>query len=307
MIVARTRISMAVAVLTALATLLGAAAARAQGNCTMKQLAGTYAFESHGSITFSLEPYPNVEWSMVTRPLIMLSLITIAPDGAMNGPAWVILGRVVTAGLVSSPLVGQLVELDEPTCTAVLEWRGNPTPGKPPALHRERVVFVDNGREFRSMLKYSPSGAMAWVGRGHRITHHRITPDVTVGNCGPHLLAGDVLLQCESVGIEGRAVTATSLARLVVDHDGTFTGTMDSKDPVFAELTVAGAFDVQPDCSVGLTLEALELPGVVHRGMGVIFDDGKGGYFIHPLETSLPDGSLVKPAYARCELFWLGR
>lgn len=302
MIVARIRISRVVAVLAALATLLGAAAARAQGNCTMDQLAGTYAFESHGSITFSLEPVPNIEWSMVTRPLIMLSLITIAPDGAMNGPAWVILGRVVTAGLVSSPLVGQLVELDGPTCTAVLEWRGNPTPGKPPALHRERVVFVDNGREFRSMLKYSPSGTMAWIGRGHRIT-----PDVTVGNCGPHQLAGEVLLQCESVGVEGRAVTATSLARLDVDHDGAFTGTMDSKDPTFAELTVAGAFDVQPDCTVGVTLEALELPGVVHRGMGVIFDNGKGGYFIHPLETSLPDDSVVKPAYARCELLSLGR
>ena len=299
--VARHRIPTLLVTLTLLGALLGAGAARAQGNCTMDQLAGTYAFESHGSITFSLEPVPNIEWLMVTRPLIMLSLITIAPDGAMNGPAWVILGRVLTAGLVSSPLVGQLVELDGPTCTAVLEWRGNPTPGKPPALHRERVVFVDNGREFRSMLKYSPSGTMAWIGRGHRITS-----DEPGGSCGPHQLAGEVLLQCESVGIEGRAVTATSLARLVVDHDGAFTGTIDSKDPVFAELTVAGAFDVQPDCSVGVTLEALELPGVVHRGMGVIFDAGKGGYFIHPLETTRPDGTIVKPAFARCELQSLG-
>jgi len=297
MIVARFRISMLVA--TALAALLGAATA--QGSCTMDQLAGTYAFESHGSITFALTPYPPIDWSMTTRPLAMLSKITLSADGSMSGGGWVILGRIST-GLNLSPLVGQLVELDEAACTAVLEWLGNPVPGAPPALHRERIVFVDNGREFRSLLKQSPSGSMAWIGRGHRIT-----PDDSIGACGPHLLAGDVLIQCEALGVAGLPATSASIARLVVDHDGAFSGTIDAKDLAFAERSVEGAFDVQPDCAVGVTLEAIELPGVVHRGRGVIFDAGKGGYLILPLETTLPDGSIVRPAYARCELHSLGR
>ncbi|KAB2965894.1 MAG: hypothetical protein F9K18_06200 [Thermoanaerobaculia bacterium] len=302
MIVARPLISTAVAALAVLAGLLGAGAASAQGNCTMDRLARTYAFESHGSITFALAPSPPIEWSLISRPLVMLGWFTVLPDGTMSGEAWVILGRAPTV-LDARPLTGRLYELDAEACTAVLEWVGAPVPGGPSALHRERLVFVDNGREFRSMLKYSPSGTMAWIGRGHRMT----PDDEDLGVCGPHLLAGDVLVQCEALGFEGRATTAASMARLAVAGDGSFTGTVYSKDPVYAEAEVEGTFDVQPDCKVEATLESWSLPGAVHHGRGMIFDQGKEGFLILPFETTLPDGSPFRPALARCDLVSLGR
>lgn len=299
---ARTRISTVVAALSALAGLCGAAAARAQGNCTMEQLAGTYVYESHGSITFALAPSPPIEWSLISRPFVATSWFTVLPDGEMSGEGFVILGRAPTV-LDAQPLAGRLDELDPETCTAVLEWVGAPVPGGPSALHRERLVFVDNGREFRSMLKYSPSGTMAWIGRGHRL----MSDSEDLGACGPHLLAGDVLLQCEALGFEARPVSAASMARLTVAGDGSFTGTAYSKDPVYAETEVEGAFDVEPDCKLAATLTSWSLPGAVHHGRGMLFDRGKAGYLILPFETILPDGSRVRPASSRCDLLSLGR
>ena len=61
MIAVRHRFSSALAALTAFAWLAGGVAARAQGNCTMDQLAGSYVYESHGSITFALAPTAPIE------------------------------------------------------------------------------------------------------------------------------------------------------------------------------------------------------------------------------------------------------
>jgi len=301
MIAVRHRFSSALAALTAFAWLAGGVAARAQGNCTMDQLAGSYVYESHGSITFALAPTAPIEWTTTSRPFVMVGWFTVLADGAMNGEGWVILGRLPTV-LDTQPLAGRLYDLDSETCTAVLEWLGAPVPGGPAGLHRERLVFVDNGREFRSMLKQSPSGAMAWIGRGHRLT-----PDSgEVAVCGPHLLSGEVLVQCEAVGFEGRAVTAASLARLTVVGDGSFSGTVYSKDPTYAETGVEGFFDVQPDCKLAATFPSWSLPGAVHRGRGMLFDHGKAGFLILPFETTLPDGSTVRPAFSRCDLVSLG-
>jgi len=298
---ARNRFTVRATALVAFAWLLAAGAATAQGHCTMDQLAGTYAFESHGSITFALEPYPPIDWSMIRRPFVFVGSFEVLPDGSMNGEGWVLLGRI-SSGLDARPFAGRLFGLDEETCTALLEWLGSPAPGAPAGWHQERLVFTDNGRAFRSMLKQSPSGAMAWIGRGHRMT-----PRESPGNCGPHLLAGDVLVQCEAIGLESLPASAASMARLTVYGDGSFGGTAYVKDPSYAELTVEGAFDVRPDCSIGATLESPERPGVVHRGRGRIFDSGKNGFLILPIETTLADGTVVRPAFARCELQSLGR
>lgn len=301
MIDARRRISTAVATLTALVWLLGAGAASAQGHCTLDQLAGTYAFESHGSITFALAPSPPIDWSLISRPFEFVGALTVLADGSLSGEGWVVLGRI-SSGLTARPFAGQVLDFDEEDCTAVIAWLGSPAPGAPAGWHQEVLAFVDNGREYRSMLKGSPSGAMAWIGHGHRMT-----PQESIGNCGPHLLAGDVLLQCEGIGLEGLPASAASTARLAVYGDGSFSGTAYVKDPAYAELAVEGLFDVQPDCTIEATLESTERPGVVQRGRGRLFGAGKEGFLILPLETSLPDGSIVRPASARCELRSLGR
>jgi len=278
--------------------------AAAQGHCTIHQLAGTYAFESHGSSTFVLGTAPPRHWSLTSAPFIMVGSITIQPDSAMSGKAWVILGRM-TSGLTAGPFEGQLTALDEATCTAILEWSGTFVPGTPPGFHRERLVFVDNGREFRSTLIQSPSATMAWIGRGQRI------PQVSesAAGCRPHLPMGDLLLQCEtlsSVVSPTASASASMLYLLTVAHDGTFTGTSYVKNPTYGEAPVEGAFDVLPNCTVEARLGASSLPDVVHHGRGVIFDEGRSGFMILPLETTTPEGTSV-PAFARCDWRSLGR
>ena len=145
------------AALAALGLLIGASAASAQGRCTMDELAATYAFEFRGSMTSLLGPTPPIDWSMVSRPFIFVGWFTVQAGGSMGREGWVILGRI-SSGLTARPFDGQLSELDETTCTAVLEWLGSPAPRSPAGFHLDRLVFVDNGREFRSMLTQSPSG-----------------------------------------------------------------------------------------------------------------------------------------------------
>jgi hypothetical protein len=240
---------------------------------------------------------------MISAPLIIVGWFTLRADGPMIGEGWVILGTL-SSGLTARPMDGRLAELDQSACTAVLEWMGSPVPGGTPGLHRERIVFVDNGREFRSMLMQSPSGSMAWTGRGYRITH---APE-SVDACGPHILKGDLLIQCETLNtLAGPPASAASISRVIVSETGGFWGTSYVKDPAYDELPVEGAFGVQPNCAIEARLESLSLPGVVQHGRGVIFKEGKSGFLILPLETSQPDGSTLRPAFARCELLSLGR
>jgi hypothetical protein len=290
--------------LAALGLLLGTGTVAAQGVCTIERLAGMYAFESHGSSTFVLGPAPPRHWSLTSAPFVMVGWITLHPDSAMSGKAWVILGRM-TSGLTAGPFEGQLTALDETTCTAILEWAGTFVPGTTPGFHRERLVFVDNGREFRSTLIQSPSATMAWIGRGHRIPQ----ASEHAPGCRPHLPSGDLLLQCEalsSVVSSTVSASASMLYRLTVAADGSFTGTSYVKSPTYSEASVEGAFDVQPDCTVEARLLLPSLPDVVHHGRGVIFDEGKSGFLILPLETTVPEGTSV-PAFARCDWLSLGR
>lgn len=301
--IAHRRTSTLVAVLVGLSLLLGANAASAHGRCTMDRLAGTYAFESHGSITSVSGLVPPIDWAFVSRPFVFVGWFTVQADSAMNGEGWVILGRI-SSGLTARPFDGQLTELDESTCTAVLEWTGSPAPGAPAGFHRERLVFVEDAREFRSILMQSPSGTMAWTGRGHRM---RPKAD-SVDTFGPHLLKGDVLLQCETLSsVVGSSASGASLSTLTVAHDGGFWGTSFVKNPTYSERPVEGVFDVEPSGKVEAWLTSAMTPGVIEHGRGMLFDRGKRGFLIMPLETTQPDGSIVRPAFARCELLSIGR
>jgi hypothetical protein len=296
-----------VATLAAFGLLAVTGSAAAQGCCTMEELAGTYAIEIHGSSTFMLGPatFPR-HWSLASAPFIFVGWISIQADGTVYGEAWDILGDV-TSGLTALPLAGEVAEFDRSTCTAVLEWWGTPRPGGTPGFHRERYVFVDNGREFRSMLMQSPSGSMAWTGRGYRMTHGPAPVHICSGS---QFLHRDVLLQVEtisSVADPTSPASAASMLRLTVAHDGKFSGTAYVKDPIYHELPVEGVFTVQPNCTVEITLESPELPGIIQHGRGVIFEQGRRGFLIMPLEVTQPGSPTLVPAFARCELLSLGR
>ncbi len=296
----------AVAALAAVGLLVGAGTAAAQGY-TMDQLAGTYAVEFRGSSTFMLGPGPFPRhWSLVSAPFVFVGWITLHADGAVYGEAWDILGNV-TSGLTALPLSGEVVEFDGSTGTAFLEWSGSPRPGGAPGLHKDLWVFVDNGRGFRSMLRQSPSGSMAWTGRGYRMTHGP-APLTTCG--GPNFLQGDVLLQTETVSSvvsTTSPASAASMLRLTVAQDGSYSGIAYVKDPTYRELPVDGVFTVQPNCAVEMTLESPELPGVTQHGRGVLFEEGRHGFLIMPLEVRQEGSPTIVPAFAWCELLVLSR
>jgi hypothetical protein len=278
----QSRVVAVAAALSVLCLLVGVGAAAAQGRCTMAQVAGKYVFESHGSSTFMLGPAaaPPRHWALTSAPLTFVGSITVQPDGAMSGEGWVILGTM-TSGLTAMPFDGQLTGLDTDTCTAVLEWAGSFVPGTPPGFHRERVVFLDNGREFRSTLIQSPSKTMAWIGRGHRVA-------LAPAGLGTHVLKGDALLQCEALSSTANpsvSGSASTLFLLTVERNGSFTGMSYAKNARYTEEPVEGAFDVQAGWAIEAWLRSPALPDVVHFGRGVIFDQGKGGFLILPLET----------------------
>jgi hypothetical protein len=289
-----------VAALAATWVLLAAGVATAEGRCSAQRIAGMYAFENRGASTFVLGQAPPRHWSLTSAPLVMAGWINIEEDGTMNGEAWLILGRVTT-GLEAQPVSGHLTGLED--CAAVLEWSGTPVPGTPPGFHRERLVFIESGREFRSVLIQSPSASMAWSGRGYRINRE-------VGTCDQHLLRGDVLVQGESLTTSltpTSPATSASLMRLTVGHDGSYAGTMYYKlPPGYTETTVEGRFTVSPNCMVETQFSSAATPGVTQHGRGMIFDNGRRGFLIMPLATTQPDGSSTPPAWAWAELLPLG-
>ncbi len=300
MIASRRRRTSVVAALAAACVLFAAGTAAAQGDCHARKIAGTYAFENRGASTFVLGQASPRHWSLTSAPLVMAGWLNIEEDGSISGEAWLILGRV-TPGLAAQPISGHLIELED--CAAVLEWSGTPVPGTPPGLHRERLVFIENGREFRSVLIQSPSASMAWSGRGYRI-------DREDGTCGQHLLRGDVLVQGESLSTSlppTSPATSASLMRLTVRRDGSYAGTMYYKlPPGYTETTVEGSFTVRPNCMVETEFSSAAAPGVTQHGRGMIFDNGRRGFLIMPLATTRPDGSSAPPAWAWSELIPLG-
>lgn len=293
--------------LAVVALVLPAGPAAAQGVCTMEKLAGTYAYEFHGSgtkVVGNSGPY----WTLESRPVYSVGWLTFQADATMDGAGWTIIGT--TTSLNQMSMAGELVELDAQTCTAELRWRPVYPGGMTGPLHRDRLLFAKNGQEYRSVLIQPPTAGAIWSGRGQRIAE---APG-GVQTCGTHLLRGDVLLRTETLRrpevpppSQPSFAGAASMLRLTVAQDGSYTGTLYTIDPTARTVAVSGAFDVQPNCTFGVTLTSADLPGVTQHGRGVLFGQGKQGFLMLPLETTLADGSVVKPVFAWGELLSLGR
>ncbi len=301
-------VAMALAVV---ALVLPVGPAAAQGVCTMEKLAGAYGYEFHGSGTYVLGPVTGStrHWSLQSAPIYSVGWMAFLADGTMHGAGWSIIGRT-TGGLSPTSMAGILIDLDPSTCTAELQWHPVYPGGVLGPLHRDRLLFAKNGQEYRSVLIKPPTAGMIWSGRGQRIAQ---APG-GVQTCGPHLLKGDVLLRTETLRrpedpppTQPTVASAASMLRLTVAEDGSYTGTLYTIDPTSRTLEVSGVFDVQPDCTFGVTLTSADLPGVTQHGRGVLFGQGKQGFLMLPLETTLPDGSVVKPVFAWGELLSLGR
>lgn len=290
------------------ALVLPAGPAAAQGVCTMENLSGTYAYEFHGSGTKVLGSSGQY-WSLESRPVYSVGWITLHADGTMDGSGWSIVGA--TTSLNPTAMAGGLVDLDAAACTAELRWSPVLPGGVLGPLHRERLLFAKNGQEYRSVLIKPPTAGTIWSGRGQRIAQ---APG-GVQTCGTHLLKGDVLVRTETLRrpevpppSQPSFAGAASMLRLTVAEDGSYTGTLYTIDPTSRTVQVYGAFDVQPDCTFGVTLTSVDLPDVTQHGRGVLFGQGKQGFLMLPLETTqlnVPVG--VKPVFAWGELLSLGR
>ncbi|MGB9073487.1 MAG: hypothetical protein WCC22_12675 [Terriglobales bacterium] len=266
----------------------------AQGKCSLRTMAGTYAFYSKGSssiVDLSVQPIP-MHWAATIAPFIIVGKLTFTPDGVGEGFYWLIFGSL-NAGLEPIPWQGRIIEMNE-DCTGVLEYPD------PPETIRERFIVFDNGREFRSVTMQTPNTPTAvWISTLHRISKS-VKP---VNSCRPQTAHGVYVLRCESIDPTpgSPAFADAALFRLDVSLSGDFTGTLYQKiGPIYLEAPATGTVAVNSDCTFSSTLNTPAFPGT-NRERGVFFNEGKEFYML-PIDTVGPGSNDQTPeTYAFCQ------
>lgn len=277
-------------------------AAHSQGKCSLQTLVGTYAIYEKGSSLImdpSLQPFP-LHWAPAFAPFANVAEITFTPAGVGDGFYWIFVGSL-NAGLTPIPVHVTITEM-KPDCTGKMQYQVA-LPGIPSATIEERLLVLDNGREFRSVPTSIENGVptLAWIGTGRRISKS----SKPVNSCGPQTAHGTYMLTCESIDVldpnNPNMYFANSLLfRVDISLTGDFTGTLYEKaGPASIEIPVSGTVNVNSDCSFSSTLNT-PLPGTNHE-RGVFLDQGKEFYML-PIVTEGPGPNDQKPEkYAFCQ------
>ena len=264
------------------------ATASGQGQCTMQNMAATYAFTLTGASTIVLGPAPDTfHWSALYAPAAGVGVITIKPDGKLEGQYWVVSGTV-NFGLTPIPLHGTATVNADCTGTIV----GTLPDG---STQEERFVVLGNGREIHSVATETGVPTGNWLTTAYRLG----------GSCGQHKVHGDYLFECRNLfelpvpppdpNIFGGAIHI----RTLIAPGGDYTATVYGKvGPSNSEFPASGHLTVHDDCTAEGTLETPFLPTVSHA-RGVFFDEGRRGYWL-PLVNVLPDGSTRPQPYGYC-------
>jgi hypothetical protein len=259
---------------------LAVSATRAQEPCSLKTMAGTYAFYERGSSSIldpsGQPPFP-VHWPGAIAPFITVGEVTFTPHGLGEGFYWIRIGSL-NGGFDPIPVQVQITEMNG-DCTGKFRYAVN-LPNVPPATIEERFIVFDNGREYRSLPTSIEGGVptLAWIGAGRRIRK----PSQPVNSCGPQSAHGTYLISAENIiPVDSTsAFTDTILFRLDISMAGDYTGMLYEKlGPLSVELPVSGKFAVNPDCSFSWDLDLVinEIPATVGI-RGVLFDEGKEFY-----------------------------
>ena len=292
----RTRVNVVAAALLVVgfvAAVVAVPAAQAQAPCTAQSMTGTYAFYERGSsaiLNSSVQPYP-FHWAGAFAPFVVVGEITIGPDGVGNGFFWLRAGSYKT-GLDPVPFQVTVTEMNA-DCTGKFTTTLSLPGGLSPTIV-ERVILMDNGREYRAIPTSIVNGitTSAWVHEGHRISK----PGETLATCGPQTARGTYVSIAENLVWfrEGMPIFAdVVMSRTEVSMTGDFSGTFYEKlGPAGGiELPTWGTTTVNPDCSFATTMN-IDIAGVpvTVPVRGVFFDGGKKMYMLNMNQN--PEGTL---------------
>lgn len=269
--------------------------------------AGTYAFSSKGASlhvanSYEMAPGFPLHWSASIAPVFLAGVFTLEPDGVAEGFYWIFAGWL-NGGLVPVPWSAEFSELSADG-TVTVEYEVT-LPGAPPAVVRELIAIVDNGREMISIATQTGIPTATWS-----TTAHRIGPASAGTLCAPQDLTGRYLLRCSGLdAIDPGAAemfASESLILVTIGKKGAYTGTWHTKIGWYYGTTpVAGELTVDSDCVVEGTLTSPDFPGMTVLQRGVLYDGGRRGYLL-PLAIDTPFG-MMPFRYGACDIVRAGR
>ena len=257
--------------------------AHGQGNCTIKTIVGTYAFNSTGASTIiTAPPVDGFHWNALHAPLAGAGVYTVKPDGTASGKYWFIAGGMYI-GPPLNPIPLNATFTINPDCTGLMEYSFGPYPMS------EQVLVMDNGNEIRSVAAQTAVPTSTWISVSRRVG----------GACNQNKIAGTYVFSCKSLFIADptNTVAGTSLIRMNIARDGSATGLFMGKfgPQVVPPFPVTGMFKLNPDCTAEGTMD-YGIGQSVARG--VFFNEGREGYWL-PLVNN---PGAVKQPYGYCDI-----
>jgi len=280
-------------------------AAFGQGNCSMQTIAGVSAFQVSGSLTVTTAALPGTPaWSATYAPIALAGTLTFSPSGKVEGSYWGFIGSSST-GLNPLTLHGQILEL-KPDCTGLVRYTTPGLVGGVPVTFTERFVVLDNGREVHSIKTSTDNPQLnlaVWHTNSRRIRHS----ETALGSCGQQMLQGIYVARCtglENPGSGGLPLFASSsIFRVAISHSGSYAGQLYmSVAGTSFESPASGVFTVKSDCTIEGTLQTPLFPGVTNVARGVIFDEGREGFFLPLVNNGPAPGQVTPNKFATCDL-----
>lgn len=262
-----------------------------QGNCTLHNTAGDYAFAFTGTSAIVAQPpvaADGLHWNALFAPIAGVGIYSIKPDGSVPGKYWMVAGAR-NFGLTPIPMNGSITLNRDCTGTTESLFGG--------AILREQFVVTGNGREIRSVAVQTAAPTGNWHTTSYRI-----------GSCGQRNVRGDYLFECKNLfplptpSPENPTIFGGAIhIRMKIAESGDYTGTVYGKvGPDNTPFDVNGRIVVNDDCTAEGTLAGAMLPAV-SQARGVFFNNGKQGFWL-PLAGLLPNGSTVNQPYGFCTI-----
>lgn len=271
---------------------IAAPAAKAQETCSLKTMAGTYAFQEKGMsaiVDLTSAPAPT-HWAAALAPFATVGEVTFGPDGKGKVYYWIQLGSHTAS---PDPIVADVTVTEmNADCTGKFTY---PSPFGGTIV--ERFIVFNNGREARS-IRIVPGNPVTWVNFTHRIR----SAGEPVNFCGPQSLKGHYVITTQNIVQDvvspdpNKAYADTTLFDIDVSMSGEYTGKLyEALGPYPLEASVTGTLTVNRDCTFSgpMTITAEGFPPTTLQIRGVIFNQGKEFYslgFGAPLEYGVGHG-----------------
>ncbi len=260
-----------------------------QGQCTMQNMAGKYAFTFTGASTIVTGVAADTfHWNALYGPIAGVGVFTVKADGTVEGYYWLVAGTL-NSGLVAIPYSATITLNDDCTGSIESEFQG--------ATLTEQFVVLGNGRELRSVATQTAVPTGNWLTTAYRIN----------GSAEQRKVVGDYLFECKNLfefpvppperAIFGGAIHIRTRIAPGGDVTGTIYGKVATDNSV---IPVIGRLTVNADSTLDGT-QTVPLLGTTSLGKGVIFDEGKRGFFI-PLMNKVPGDLVVPQPYGYCAI-----